>query len=204
MTVPVNPADFTGAASPIGDDEAVNAALRLLASGFTRRDDVATLIRAGGVGIELGVAAGDFSERILNRSQIRYLYSIDMWAGDRGHGVDQYKEAVRRLHPHRDRNALLRMRFDEALDLFDGQSLDFIYVDGYAHTGEENGRTFDDWYPKLKHGGIIAGDDYHSDWPLVMAAVNEFIRRNELVLHVIQCQENAWNSMYPTWFAMKP
>lgn len=188
---------------PVGDVQ-LNQALRTLAATFNRRDDVATLFRAGGVGVELGVAAGDFSERILKRSGIGYLYSIDMWAGDRGHGVDQYREAIVRLSPYRDRNAIMRMRFDEALGLFADQSLDFIYVDGYAHDGELNGQTFREWYPKLKPGGIIAGDDYAPDWPLVMAAVDSFAVANGLEIHVIDCHEDMWNSMYPTWFAMKP
>lgn len=46
-------------------------------------------------------------------------------------------------------------------------NLYFIYVDGYAHTGEDRGKTLFDWYPKLKIGGLMAGDDYHDDWPLV-------------------------------------
>lgn len=185
-------------------DEEMSRTLQMLAKTFTRRDDVATLFREGGVGVELGVAAGDFSERILQYDHVGYLFSIDMWAGDRGHGVDQYREAIGRLSPYRDRNAILRMRFDEALHLFGPESLDFIYVDGYAHDGALNGATFRDWLPKLRRGGIIAGDDYAPDWPLVMAAVDRFVVENGLELHVIDCHEDTWNSMYPTWFAMKP
>ncbi len=185
-------------------DAQMSEALRTLAATFTRRDDVATLFREGGTGVELGVAAGDFSERILNRSKVGYLYSIDMWAGDRGHDMNQYRETIIRLAPYRDRNAILRMRFDEALPLFADHSLDYIYVDGYAHDGELNGQTFREWFPKLKAGGIIAGDDYHADWPLVVSAVDRFIAENGLELHVINCREESWNSLYPTWFAMKP
>lgn len=185
-------------------DEHMSAALRKLAKTFTRRDDVATLFAERGVGIELGVAAGDFSERILQHGHVGYLYSVDMWAGDRGHGVDQYREAFVRLHPYRDRNSVMRMRFDEALELFADEALDFIYVDGYAHDGELNGQTFREWFPKLKRGGIISGDDYSPEWPLVVAAVDAFCAENGLELHVIDCHEDKWNSMYPTWFAMKP
>ena len=106
--------------------------------------------------------------------------------------------------PYNDRNTVMRMRFDEALHLFADESLDFIYVDGYAHDGELNGQTFREWYPKLKRGGFIAGDDYAAEWPLVVAAVDAFIAENDLELHVIDCHEDKWNSMYPTWFAMKP
>ncbi len=178
--------------------------LRQLVKTFTRRDDVARLIPDNGVGIELGVAAGDFSERILQHEQVGYLFSVDMWAGDRGHGVDQYREAIIRLNPYRQRNAIMRMRFDEALCLFTDESFDFIYVDGYAHDGELNGATFRDWFPRLKRGGIIGGDDYHADWPLVVAAVDAFVAENGLELHVIDCHEDSWNSQYPTWFAIKP
>jgi len=61
-----------------------------------------------------------------------------------------------------------------------------------------------EWFPKLRAGGIVAGDDYHADWPLVIAAVDRFVADNRLELHVIQCSEDSWNSKYPTWFAMKP
>jgi len=185
-------------------DTEMSQALRTLAKTFTRREDVAKLFCKDAVGIELGVAAGDFSERILQFDHVRYLFSVDMWAGDRGHGTDQYREAIVRLSPYRDRNAIMRMRFDEALHLFGDESLDFLYVDGYAHDGELNGATFREWFPKLKRGGIISGDDYAPDWPLVVQAVDAFVAENGLELHVIDCHENKWNSMYPTWFAMKP
>jgi len=178
--------------------------LKSLLPNLTRRDHVVSLFCDGAVGVELGVAAGDFSERILCYPHVGYLYSIDMWAGDRGHGIEQYREAVARLNPYRDRNATMRMRFDEALPLFADESFDFIYVDGYAHDGELNGTTFREWFPKLKRGGIIAGDDYAPDWPLVVAAVDAFCAENGLDLHVIECHEDSWNSMYPTWFAVKP
>ena len=184
--------------------EETSRLLREAAKAFTRREDVARLFCKDAVGIELGVAAGDFSERILKFDHIGYLFSVDMWAGDRGHGIEQYREAIVRLSPYRDRNALMRMRFDEALPLFADESLDFLYVDGYAHDGELNGATFRDWFPKLKRGGIIAGDDYAPDWPLVVQAVDAFVAENGLELHVIDCHEDKWNSMYPTWFAMKP
>jgi Methyltransferase domain len=173
-------------------------------ASFQKRDDIARLLKPGGIGVELGVAAGDFSARILEKSDIGFLFSIDMWAGDRGHGVDEYKLAIRRLYPHRTRNTPLRMRFDEALDLFPDGYFDFVYVDGYAHTGEENGATIRNWYPKVARGGILAGDDYHADWPLVVKAVDDFVKQLQLPFFLINCRENTWNSKYPTWFTIKP
>jgi FkbM family methyltransferase len=185
-------------------DDSISDDLKLVVSKFTRRDHVANLFRQDSIGVELGVAAGDFSSRLLNYPNVSYLFSIDMWAGDRGHGIDQYREAIAALDKFRDRNTIMRMKFDEALPLFNNESLDFIYVDGYAHDGEQNGKTFNDWYPKLKRGGIIAGDDYSNDWPLVVEAVNIFAKNNNLELHIIDCHEDTWNSKYPTWLAIKP
>lgn len=171
---------------------------------LVRRDDVISLVRPGGVGIELGVAEGVLSERFLNRGVLSHLYSVDMYSGDRGHDVEQYKRALRRLAPFRDRNTVIKMRFDEALDLFADSTFDFIYVDGYAHTGEEAGQTFHDWYPKLKPGGVMAGDDYCSEWPLVVQAVDRFLSDKALTLHVIDCREDAAYCKYPTWYTRKP
>jgi len=169
-----------------------------------RRDDVVELVRQGGVGIELGVAEGFLSERFLQHKVLSHLYSIDMYAGDRGHDDDQYRRAIARLVPFRDANTLVKLRFDDALHLFPDEYFDFIYVDGYAHTGEEAGATFRDWYPKLKPGGIMAGDDYCPEWPLVVEAVDRFLALERLPLNVIDCREDVAYSKYPTWYTVKP
>jgi len=169
-----------------------------------KRESVIFKAIKGGVGVELGVAEGIFSERIMDTEQLSFLYGIDMYAGDRGHDVEQYKTAFKRLDKHRNKYALLKMKFDEALDMFPDEHFDFIYVDGYAHTGEENGKTLTDWYPKLKKGGIFAGDDYHADWPKVVTVVDEFIASNSLKLNIIDCHEPIPYCEYPTWYVVKP
>lgn len=154
-------------------------------------------------GVELGVATGQFSRRILEKSAM-YLFSIDMWAGDRNHDVRQYKEALENLLPHKERSTVLRMRFDEALSLFPDEYFDFIYVDGYAHTGEEDGQTFVDWYPKLKPGGVFSGDDYHRRWPKVIEQVDAFVAERELELNFHAFDpDNPWDG-FPSWWVRKP
>lgn len=173
-------------------------------SFLNKREDVMKFANPNGVGIELGVAEGEFSERVLRNTQNYYHYSVDMWAGDRGHDDDQYKRVIKRLEPYRDRNTIIKLKFENALELFPDNYFDFIYVDGYAHTGEENGKTFSDWYPKLKNGGIMAGDDYHDNWPLVKKCVNDFSSKVKRDLHLIDCHEpNSVWSEYPTWFIFK-
>ena len=185
-------------------DEDMSAALRTLAATFTRGDDISTLFCEGAVGVELGVATGALSERILHYPHIGHLFGIDSWTGAAGQGLDHYREAIARLSAHRDRTTLMRLHFAEALDLFGDQSLDFIYVNGYAHDGELSAQLLRTWYPKLRPGGIIAGDEYSRCWPLVVAAVDDFATANGLERHVIDCREDGGHQASTAWFAMKP
>ncbi len=126
------------------------------------------------MGIELGVARGIFSRRMVESGKFTLFFGVDEYGGD-VHNTTEYKDALRHIGINRHYH-LLRMRFDEAIDLFKDNFFDFIYVDGFAHTGEEGGQTLYSWYKKLKVGGIIAGDDYSNDWPLVVWTVNEFAK----------------------------
>jgi hypothetical protein len=170
------------------------------------REDVVSYALPNVVGIELGIAEGEFSERVLNKYSVKHWYGVDAWSGSRNHDTAEYIKTLRRLEKYRDRNTLLRMNFSEALLLFPNNYFDIIYVDGYAHTGQEQGRTLDEWYPKLKSGGIFSGDDYSpSRWPLNVNMVETFALRNHLEVNVIECGEkdNTW-SVEPTWWVRKP
>lgn len=175
------------------------------AASFKAREDVTRLLNRRSVGAELGVAGGTFSRRLLETGKFRHLYSIDRWGGDRGHDILEYRSAIERLMPFRDRNTPLRMSFSEALPLFPDHYFDFIYVDGYAHTGQEAGETLREWWPKLKPGGILAGDDYAPDWPLVVKYIDEFIAERSLPFAVFNPPEKPdAMSQFPTWMTRKP
>jgi hypothetical protein len=168
--------------------------------GSFRHDVIASLIGSENIGIELGVAAGIFSERMVSSGKFSHFFGVDMYADI--HDTNQYKEALSRvgiLSSYK----LLRMTFDESIDLFEDDFFDFIYVDGYAHTGEEGGDTLLKWYKKLKVGGVMAGDDYHPDWPLVQWAVNDFVSRIGVPLRVTENSEELPYCAYPSWFFIK-
>ena len=94
--------------------------------------------------------------------------------------------------------------WDNILDLFEDETFDFIYVDGYAHTGENEGQTLHDWWPKLKRGGMFTGDDYHEDWPKVVYHVNEFCRIKELNINIYDYKyKDEIYSKYPSWYVFK-
>jgi hypothetical protein len=167
------------------------------------RQDVLRLLgdRVGMVGVELGVAAGEYSRRMVASGRFETFFGVDMYADT--HDVAQYKEALRHVGlfgPYK----LLRMTFDEAYDLFPDESLDFIYIDGYAHTGQEGGDTIWKWARKVRVGGLIAGDDYHADWPLVVEAVDAFAAETRFdLVRTTEVETGTNYSGHPSWAMLK-
>ena len=141
-------------------------------SGFTHeelfsffgRNALGYVVPPNSVGVELGVASGYFSESLLLSGNFQTLYSVDVWADH--HNEEEYRNVCLRLGQFGDRSKIFRNTFDETLQSIPDKSLDFLYVDGYAHTGT-NASIILKWLPKMKNGGIIAGHDFceHS-WPL--------------------------------------
>jgi len=172
-----------------------------------------------GTGVELGVARGEFSEEILRQQRliiplglekvseglfrwegtgpvmlptaldcVQKLYSIDRWT-EKHHSIYEYQLALLRLQKFGARSLVLRATFEEALVLFEDGGLDFVYVDGYAHTGQEGGKTLEDWWPKIKPGGVLAGHDYDALFQPTIDAVDAFVARHGLELHLTE-EEN--------------
>ena len=113
---------------------------------YPNRDARATALFQG-EGVELGVAKGAFSELILRTPRVQRLWGIDRWTDH--HDSSEYVEASQRLAKvGHGRSLLLRLTFEEALPHFIDEALDFVYIDGYAHTGQEGGKTIEQWWRK--------------------------------------------------------
>jgi len=169
--------------------------------GWLRHDITSLLSGDKNIGIELGVAKGIYARRMIESNKFKRFYGVDIY-GDT-HDTKEYCIALNYIGFKDPRYCLLRMDFDSAASLFEENYFDFIYVDGFAHTGEEGGKNLQDWYDKLKVGGVLAGDDYHDDWPLVKWAVNDFVLQIGAELNVTTGKEDADYSKYPTWFIVK-
>jgi hypothetical protein len=163
------------------------------------RDELPALLKALGAkeGVELGVAAGEFTDKLLKGSALRKLTGVDKWNDER-HGAAERLKAEARLQKYKERVSLVQGTFHEALSLFREDSLDFVYVDGYAHNGQENGATLLEWWNKLKPGGLMAGHDYHTIWPKTVSAVNRFVALVEAPLYLTSADT------YPSWYVWKP
>lgn len=116
------------------------------------------------IGAELGVAGGYFSDSLLMSGRFRKLFSIDAWSDH--HSEEEYRAVKERLGRFGPASQVLRHTFDDALGKIPDGSLDFLYVDGYAHTGM-NADLIRKWTRKLAPGAVVAGHDYCAQiWPI--------------------------------------
>ena len=150
------------------------------------------------IGIEIGVATGNFSEVLLKVTKLQKIYFLDAWmhfpddeykdpcnASQKNQDA-RYQSVIKRLSPYGDRVEIMRKDCREAVKDFADEYFDFIYIDAnheYSHIK----RDLDDWYPKVKVGGVYAGHDYltiaNDKKPCgVKQAVNEFCQPRGLKL----------------------
>lgn len=146
---------------------------------------------------EIGVHEGVFSEQILRIVQPRRLHLVDPWRHEEG---NRYREArYGGLGPAGqavldERYKRVRVKFDEEIRNgqvrihratsgsiyrdFEDHYFDWIYVDG-NHLYEFVVQDLELYFPKVKPGGYLTGDDYGSSgwWENgVQRAVDEFAR----------------------------
>lgn len=136
------------------------------------------------VGVEIGVQYGINAEMILD-SGVEKLYGIDPFDTEfypisplRGMDEEIYQHVLERMKRFGDRYTLLRKTSNEALLDIEGE-IDFIYIDG----GKSRANILDDisyWYPKLRAGGIMAGNDFeHSSYPWI----TRFLKKHFKSIH---------------------
>lgn len=126
------------------------------------------LLSKGVTGIEVGVGRGELAGTLLrNGDQVHHL--VDTWRGvgpriaDRTDAQNQYDEALSRtIAKYGD--ARVRVHRAHTWDVagsFGDLSVDYVFV---SQQKSGAGAIVDayHWWPKLKRGGVFAGDDYLS------------------------------------------
>lgn len=78
---------------------------------------------------------------------------------------------------------------DQAADVLahHGVRADAMYLDA-SHEYEAVLRDLEAWFPVVRPGGVLWGDDYSDGWPGVRRAVDEFAAGRGLVLKVLDTQ----------------
>ena len=139
------------------------------------------------IGVEIGVAAGDNAFDIMNVLDMKRLYLIDPYS------LSEYPEykpsdqpqfdkvrdtAFELLSQYKNRvEFIIKPSRDAVDDVPD--NLDFIYIDG-NHEYIEVRADLENYYPKVKKGGIFGGDNFESECPGVAGAVWEFAVKHNL------------------------
>jgi len=165
----------------------------------TTRADLALFVPPGSIMIELGVAAGEFAGQLMAANPAARYLGVDRWSDH--HDEAEMWSACERIMQvaTEDRFQLVKSTFADWLPNVANESADLIYIDGYAHTGQEGGQTLRDWWPKLKPGGVFAGHDYDEEsYPQTVAAVDAFVLEHGLELRLID------EKPHPSWWLVKP
>lgn len=168
-------------------------------------------LNLSGIGIEIGVQSGVFSEHILKSNPNLHLILLDAWR----HFPAEYNDvanvstekhiaymnsAIKKLSPYLDQYTLIRAPSERAVSFFEDNLFDFIYLDA-NHSESYVSQELENWYPKLKSGGIMAGHDY-LDGTIktttfgVKSAVDKFAVKNNISIQ-------STDESFPTWFFKK-
>ncbi len=162
-----------------------------------KRKQLLEQMPVGGACAEIGVWEGDFSARILEINRPRLLHLIDPWkyesdetyksawyGGKKASNQEQmdavYSHVAKRFATQIQEGTVTihRSPSSEAVSDFADGYFDWIYIDG-NHLYEFVKLDLELWYPKVKRGGYITGDDYTEREDLwfkggVKKAVDEF------------------------------
>ena len=147
--------------------------MKLVTSPYeTHRNNITKFLNKlcpNGVGAEIGVKQGKFSKVLLSGWHDCKMYLIDPWEEQDKSVYDEdihdhqsdYNKTIDTLKDFSDRYEIIRQYSDDAHSHFAKNSLDFIYIDG-NHSYEGVKSDLELFYPKLKYGGVMMGDDYHA------------------------------------------
>lgn len=127
---------------------------------------------------EIGVWKGELSRILWSMESTKYLLMVDPFDA-RSTGMTERKtqlqldEIYEKLQREKPITVeIMRMPSIRAAERVPDASLDFVFIDA-LHTLEAVMADIGAWVPKIREGGMIAGDDYSSRFPGVIAAVRE-------------------------------
>lgn len=119
------------------------------------------------VGVEIGCADGATSEWLLKSLPNLHWTGVDPyqdyvdWNSNYLTGTQNTYEGLDRriMKAYPDRTTFYRITSDEAVNMFEDNSLDFVFIDG-LHTYEQVTKDCINFFPKVKSGGLFSGHDF--------------------------------------------
>lgn len=126
-----------------------------------------------GFGVEVGTFKAEFSKFMLENWN-GTLYMVDVWRplGDeyldssnhKNYQNQIYSHAMNNLQGLEDRGIMIRANSQKASEIFQDESLDFVYIDA-NHAYDFVVDDINYWHSKVKKGGYLWGHDYIKlDW----------------------------------------
>lgn len=137
---------------------------------------------------EIGVFQGESTLAIMNYCHVKKIYLIDPFDKDVADSFNPtdgtnvkitnslFEETNSKLTNFLDKIVYLKEISDTAFEKIPDNELDFIFIDG-CHTYECVYKDLINYYPKVKKGGIIAGDDFSNKFTGfgIIEAVNDVL-----------------------------
>ena len=182
---------------------------------LTDRKTLIASLPHGGVYAEIGVAAGLFSNEILELCKPSLLVLIDCWehqseaqcgqdpANHPQHIQDAcYEDIVKRFAT--EPVHAVRAYSGPASQLFSDGYFDWVYIDANHLQARQDAEV---WWPKVKSGGYLMGHDYTvaGDFITVKTDIDAWAADEGLTLQVAGLEsDDIYERNYPTWIARKP
>tara|TARA_B100001287_G_scaffold194599_1_gene164618 strand:+ start:3400 stop:4134 length:735 start_codon:yes stop_codon:yes gene_type:complete len=152
--------------------------------------------------LEIGSYMGEAAQMMMASGIFDELHIIDPWAGreEANEIFSETWESVlekcgRNLSPWHDKVSVYRGLSHEIYQQFMDNDFDFVYIDG-GHDYNQVIRDITLYNRKLKHSGVMAGNDYqllHGKHSGVTKAVDEFYDK-----------ENITRFVDSSWWTVKP
>jgi Methyltransferase domain len=160
------------------------------AATFEHRKACVALATAAGAKtiVEIGVKSGRLSRMLAEVPTLKHLFLIDSWEGEtkdrqppyflpyNQQSMDACASTVKEWARTEPKVTVLHMRSTRAARLI-ANTIDFVYIDG-DHTAAGVTADIETWFPKVKSGGIVCGDDYNM--PTVQEVVDTLLPNRQI------------------------
>lgn len=167
------------------------------------------------VGVEVGVWEGDMSAKLLQRVHPKKLSLVDPWKFDPRFAASLFGGGSAKSQADMDAVwqkvckrfateiaqgvvSIHRCSSAEFAGSVPAEALDWVYIDG-NHTYEFVLEDLRSWYPKVRPGGLVVGDDYDRPdawWDDgVTKAVMEFVKAEAVMVEAIHNHQYALRKM---------
>ena len=144
--------------------------------------------------VEIGTRNGDSTLSLNKWATIKRLVTIDPYLqyedyehdGSWETSTDKTYEKTKEVLSYYPNIEMIRGKSSEVVDNFVDESIDFLFIDG-NHSYDYVLEDLELYYPKVKRGGVITGDDYFMNKnayrkKMVQEAVNDFAEKYSLEL----------------------